>query len=102
MVAQEIGVTVVDEPNYASVPDGRRLLQSVKDQTVHASEPRPGTLGLFAMKRLPFHIGIFAEKHGELSFIHALAPRRKVVEEIYHPDHFQGRLISLRDIPGVE
>lgn len=102
MVAKSFGLDPQDQPNYSTVPDGERLQAMIAAQTTKAHYPAQGTIGLFHCKGLPFHAGIFAEKYGKLSLIHAFAKRRKVVEDIYDPKTFSAELYGLYDFPGVE
>lgn len=71
----------VDWTDYARMPDGRRLREALASHMNRAVAPAAGRVGLFAQAgAYPSHVGIFGERGGRLTLIHALAKNRKVVE----------------------
>lgn len=90
----DIGIIVPDMQGYRRTPDPI-FVQHIRDNSVPAPGPLPGTLGIFRDGNQPCHVGIFATMHGEVSLLHAYAGTGKVMEEVFMHD-WPRRLIEVR------
>lgn len=89
LVAKEIGVVPedFDEKNYPRrSPHSQEFLQYFKDRLPQKknNEKKPGDVVILKEPVYPCHCGILAEREGQLTLIHAHAPRKKVLEEFWH------------------
>lgn len=98
---EEIGLAAPDLQGYRRSPEPVKFLTHIRDNTLPASEPLPGTIGIFRDGNQPCHVGIFAEMHGQLSLIHAYAGTGLVMEELFIHD-WPRNLIEARAIIGLE
>jgi cell wall-associated NlpC family hydrolase len=99
-VHEDLGLPVTDMAGYRRSPDGKSFLEHIRSQTVPAAYPLPGTIGIFRQSNFPCHTGIFAEKNGVVTLIHAYAGAGKVIEEPFIHD-WPILLVQLRDIIGI-
>lgn len=106
MVGRAFEVPHQDETEYSDWPQQdhlilRKLAQYLEPLPIDTA--KPGTIGVFAERRLPGHVGIFTEKHGVVHLVHARMPSGMVIEEPWTqvPRH-ELRLIGLFGFPGLE
>lgn len=100
MAASDIGIQVPDMPGYRRSPDGPKFVEHIRASSVPASEPLPGTFGIFRDGSQPCHVGIFAEMHGGVSLIHAYAGTGQVMEEMFDHD-WPKKLIAIQVLEGL-
>lgn len=60
--------------------------------------PREGDVVVLKEPIFPCHCGIVGEREGQLTIIHAYAPRKKVVEEFLV--HFEDRIVGVYEWPA--
>jgi hypothetical protein len=95
----DIGVEVPDMRGYRRSPDPI-FVEHIRNNSLPAEGPLPGTLGIFRDGTQPCHVGIFATMHGEVSLIHAYAGVGKVLEEVFIHD-WPGKLVEVRALPAL-
>lgn len=100
MIGQALDLPSEDMLGYRRSPDGRTFQAHIFGQTLPASTPEPGCIGLFRETRFPTHTGIFAEQAGQLTLIHAYMPYRKVVEEPFIHE-WPSQLVAVRNFIGL-
>ena len=84
LVGNEFGVVNFQADNYSTRTNGNEFCQYFYDaglKDVPFDDLQPGDVVLTKTRDFPAHCGFVGEKHGQLSFIHAYKPRRKVTEE---------------------
>jgi hypothetical protein len=106
MVGRAFEVPHQDELDYSEWPQQDLLILKKLGQFLDhlpPSTPLPGTIGVFAERRLPGHVGIFSEKHRAVHLIHARINPGCVLEEPWQQiPRGQLRLIGLFGFPGLE
>jgi hypothetical protein len=106
VVADHFGVHYVDVPDYAAQPHPNRLVLNLLRKYLKPM-PRAGNLtgciGVFAMTRLPCHIGFFTMKDYRQHVLHTRIDCG-VAEEVYNPDVVKApfRLIEAFAFPEME
>ncbi len=96
----DIGVTIPDMKGYRRTPQPHIFVTHIRDNSDPQIEPLPGYMGIFRDGSQPCHVGIFAERHGRTSLIHAYAGTGKVMEEPFE-HHWPNRLMEIRSIKGI-
>jgi len=88
MVARGLELFHYDVKGYTREPANLDMLKHFRANMFEKSiiNVEPGDVIIFSDGKFPFHVGMIAEKYGELSLIHAYAGRRKVIEELYLPE----------------
>ena len=77
VVSKALGVYVHDRADYGRWPGGNNLLVHIKNSGFkETTDPQPGDLLVFIMKRFPQHVAIMTDK----GIIHAHENSKKVVE----------------------
>ena len=89
-----------DALDYGHFPDELRLATGLKKHCKGARKLRAGLIGLFEIDGSARHLGIFGEKNGVLTLIHAYAPARKVVEHRVD-EIWEKRLVKLFRLPAA-
>lgn len=97
----DLGIEIADKQGYRRSPDKDAFINHIRDNSVPADAPRPGTFGIFRDGNQPCHVGIFAEMHGEVSLIHAYVGTGVVMEEVFAHD-WPRRLIEVRALAELE
>jgi len=97
---EEIGLPAEDLQGYRRSPQPVRFVQHIRSQTEPCTETVPGAIGIFRGGTQPCHVGIFAEKDGIVTLIHAYAGLGVVMEEPFAHD-WPNDLIELRRIGGL-
>lgn len=100
MVGQSLGLPSEDLLGYRRSPDGRTFQQHIIGQTTFEAQPRPGSIGMFREARFPTHTGIFAERDGQLTLIHAYMPYGRVLEEPFIHE-WPTQLVYVRNFIGM-
>jgi cell wall-associated NlpC family hydrolase len=100
MVGNALGLPAEDLQGYRRSPDGKTFQQHIIKQTTFEPQPRPGSLGMFREARFPTHTGIFAERDGQLTLIHAYMPYGRVLEEPFIHE-WPTQLVAVRNFIGV-
>lgn len=100
LVGQALGLKAEDMLGYKRSPDGVLFRKHIFDQTKFEPFPAPGLIGLFRETRFPTHCGIFAERDGQLTLIHAYMPYGKVVEEPFLHE-WPTQLVAVRSYIGL-
>jgi hypothetical protein len=106
VIADHFRVHYVDMPDYDQQPHPNRMLLTIMRQFL---KPMPidgeltGCLGVFAMVRLPCHIGFFSMQRDRQYVIHTRVDCG-VAEELYDADvaKSQFRVISVHAFPEME
>lgn len=96
----DIGLVVPDMKGYRRQPDPAVFLGHIHEHSLPEANPAPGMVGIFRAGPQPCHIGIFAEKYGQLSLIHAYAGQRVVMEEPFI-HHWPSLLMEVRKVQGL-
>lgn len=96
----DIGVEVPDMQGYRRHPDPI-FVEHIRNNSVPAFGPLPGTLGIFRDGTQPCHVGIFATMHDQVSLIHAYAGTGKVMEEVFIHD-WPRKLVEVRALVGLD
>lgn len=99
LVGQALGLRAEDMLGYRRSPDGHAFREHIVNQTTFEPVPRPGLIGLFRETRFPTHCGIFGERDGQLTLIHAHMPYGKVVEEPFIHE-WPTMLVAVRSYVG--
>jgi hypothetical protein len=106
MVGRAFEIPHQDELDYSGWPAQDLMILKKLGQFldhIPPSTPLPGTIGVFAERRLPGHVGIFSEKHNAVHLIHARISPGCVLEEPWqHMPRDHLRLIALFAFPGLE
>jgi cell wall-associated NlpC family hydrolase len=100
VTAEECGLATEDMLGYRRTVEPERFMESIRRQTTPAADPEPGNIGIFRGGNQPCHVGIFAEKHGAVTLIHAYAPLGVVLEEPFI-HQWPSNLIEIRKIEGM-
>lgn len=104
MVARDFDLEFQDMFGYRRSPDDQTFLRHIQkflpQGVVRAISD--GSVGIFAQQGYACHVGIFSTLHDQKHLIHADSKRGRVVEEPYDVSVWPGRLIDVRDYPGVE
>jgi hypothetical protein len=100
MVGNALGLQADDLLGYRRSPDGKTFQRHIIQQTTFEPQPRPGSIGLFREARFPTHTGIFAERDGVLTLIHAYMPYGRVLEEPFIHE-WPDNLTAVRNFIGV-
>lgn len=100
VAAADLGITLPDMPGYRRSSDPAKFLGHVVANSLPESEPHPGAFGIFRDGTQPCHVGIFGERDGHLTLIHAYAGTGKVMEELFIHD-WPLHLMSVRSIEGL-
>lgn len=100
LVGQALGLPAEDLQGYRRSPDGILFRQHIFKQTTFEPQPRPGSIAMFRESKFPTHTGIFAERDGQLTLIHAYMPYGKVVEEPFIHE-WPKKLVAVRNYIGV-
>ena len=96
----ELGVPAPDMQGYRRTPDPI-FVEHIRNNSLPADGPLPGTLGIFRDGTQPCHVGIFATMHGEVSLIHAYAGTGLVMEEVFIHD-WPRKLVEVRAMIGLD
>lgn len=96
----EIGIIIPDMQGYRRSPNPEQFLGHIREHSLPANQPLPGTVGIFRDGTQPCHVGIFAEMHGQPSLIHAYAGTGIVMEEPFIHD-WPSKLVEVRAIEGL-
>jgi cell wall-associated NlpC family hydrolase len=106
VVGRAFNVPHQDELDYKDWPQQDHLILRKLEQYLDRLPPNtdlPGTIGVFAERRLPGHVGIFSQKNGRVYVIHARCLPPRVIEEAWgQVPRSQLRLIGLFGFPGLE
>jgi hypothetical protein len=100
LVGQALGFPAEDLQGYRRSPDGVTFREHIFKQTTFEPQPRPGSIGLLRDTNFPTHTGIFGEKEGQLTLIHAYAPYHKVVEVMFDKV-WSDKLVAVRNFIGL-
>lgn len=100
MAAQDIGIELPDMPGYRRSPNPALFVTHIRDNSLSVAQPEPGTFGIFRDGTQPCHVGIFGERDGQLTLIHAYSALGKVLEEPFIHD-WPNKLVEVRAIEGV-
>ena len=100
MAAADIGIELPDMPGYRRSPNPALFVTHIRDNSLAVAEPTPGTFGIFRDGTQPCHVGIFAERDGHLTLIHAYSALGKVLEEDFIHD-WPKKLVEVRAIEGI-
>lgn len=98
--AAQIGIEIPDMQGYRRSPNPALFLGHIRNNTIPADAPVPGTIGVFRDGNQPCHVGIFATLHDQLSLIHAYAGTGLVMEEVFIHD-WPKKLIEIRAIESL-
>lgn len=96
----ELGIPAPDMKGYRRTPDPI-FVEHIRNNSLPADAPIPGTLGIFRDGTQPCHVGIFATMHGQTSLIHAYAGTGIVMEEVFIHD-WPKKLVEIRAFVGLE
>jgi hypothetical protein len=96
----ELNLPVEDKTGYKRTPNALDFLNHIRRQTTFCATPMPGSIAVFRQEVMPCHTGIFAEKNGILTIIHADATQGKVLEEPFIHD-WPRLLVEARNIIGL-
>ena len=101
-VATDFGVPFEDRLGYDRVPVGQTFLtHMLKFLPINRTGLlAPGSIAVIRESRFPCHVGIFADRNGERTLIHAYLRRGQIVEERWTPSQEFG-LVMVLDFPGV-
>lgn len=103
VTAQHFGLPCQDLLGYRRNP-GREFVIQIGKFTTASAVPVPGAIGIFTDTVQPCHAGIFAERRGQLTVIHAeAAPAGRVHEEPYYGTNnsLESRLMGIRHFMEV-
>lgn len=95
-----LNLPVEDKTGYKRTPNAVDFLNHIRRQTTFCPIPQMGSIAVFRQNVMPCHTGIFAEKDGVLTIIHADAAQGKVVEEPFIHDWPQ-LLVEARNFNGL-
>jgi NlpC/P60 family putative phage cell wall peptidase len=96
-VCHELGLSNFDTRDYARVPDGSAMQQSISEHCEEIDALEPAALLLMRIRRAPQHCGIYTENG---NIIHAYASIERVTE--HRLDYWWGeRIIAIYRLPGV-
>lgn len=105
MVGRALDVPHDDRLDYEDWPRQDHLILRTLEQYLTPIPPtsiQPGSVGIFAERRLPGHCGIFSMQYNLLHLIHARINPGMVIEEAWAQMPRQElRLIGLFDFPGI-
>lgn len=101
VAAADVGIELPDMPGYRRSPNPELFVTHIRNNSLPVSAPEPGTFGVFRDGNQPCHVGIFAERDGNLTLIHAYAGTGKVMEELFLHD-WPRRLVEVRAIEGID
>jgi len=96
----DIGLDLPDMQGYRRTPD-LIFVEHIRNNSLPAEGPLPGTLGIFRDGTQPCHVGIFATMHDQVSLIHAYAGTGLVMEEVFIHD-WPRKLVEVRALAGIE
>lgn len=101
VVCQALAITRYDVRTYSRVPAPGLLdhLRLVADE-ISPADVLPGDFVCMLDSAYPFHIAFVAEKDGRATLIHAVAARRRVVEEPYS-DEWRHRTLNAFRFKGL-
>lgn len=97
VAARDLGIELPDIAGYRRTPDPKKFVNFILEHSDPQPKPVVGSVGIFRDGNQPCHLAIFAEKHGQLSMIHAYAPRKVVMEEPF-THTWPNRLFATRSI----
>lgn len=88
VVAKGLDLFHYDVTGYTRQPTSLDMLVHFRANMTEkpVGDAKPGDIVIFRDGQFPFHVGMIADKYGELSLIHAYAGRKKVIEELYLPE----------------
>lgn len=96
----DVGVVVPDLQGYRRTPNPEKFVGFLMDITDPQTTIEPGYFGIFRDGNQPCHVGVFGERDGRTTLIHAYVGTGKVIEEPYAHD-WPRRLFAIRSIRGV-
>lgn len=97
LVAQDLGLPVLDQTDYSHQPDGQRLQAALAEHLQPIDTPEPGAVLLMRFQQLPQHVALMADS-GDI--IHAYAHARRVVRHRLN-DLWRSRIVRAYRFPGV-
>ncbi|UIS25217.1 cell wall peptidase NlpC/P60 family [Erythrobacter phage vB_EliS-L02] len=101
VAARDLGIDIPDMPGYRRTPNPQKFIGHIFANSRPETEIIPGHFGVFRDGTQPCHAGIFAERDGKPTLIHAYAGTGKVMEELFIHD-WPSRLFAIRSIEGLE
>lgn len=106
VVGRAFNVPHQDECEYSNWPQQDHVILrklALYLDRLPPSTDLPGTIGVFAERRLPGHVGIFSLRNDRVHLVHARMVPRMVVEECWaQVPRSELRLIGLFGFPGLE
>jgi len=100
VAARDLGLEIPDMPGYRRTPDPQKFIGHIFANSNPETETVPGHFGVFRDGTQPCHAGIFAEKNGVTTLIHAYAGTGIVMEEPFIHD-WPRRLFAIRSIKDL-
>lgn len=101
MASKDVGLDVPDLAGYRRSPDRKKFIDHINANSQPETTTQAGNFGIFRDGTQPCHVGIFAERDGVLTLIHAYAGTGMVMEEPYCHD-WPKKLMTIRSVTGLE
>lgn len=103
MVAHEFGFSGYDATNYQRRTTGTLFLKHFSNNMDRKpiQLAAPGDVLLFRDGAFPCHATVVAERDGNLTIVHAHAPRRRVIEEELDQGEWRSKQIACFEFRGI-